>query len=79
MNKPDGMTVIDYQNVHDILMTLDIGDFPGIVKTYKKVMHDNGIFNGRDLYEKTEFELIRLFRKEVGVYITRHAVLTIVK
>jgi hypothetical protein len=24
MNKPDGMTVIDYQNVHDILMTLDI-------------------------------------------------------
>ncbi len=42
-------------------------------------MHDNGIFNGRDLYEKTEFELIRLFGKEVGVYITRHAVLTIVK
>ena len=27
MNKPDGLTVIDYQNVHDILMTLNIGDF----------------------------------------------------
>lgn len=63
MNKPDGMTVIDYQNVHDILMTLDIGDFPGVGKASKKVMHDNGIFNGRDLYEKTEFELIRLFGK----------------
>uniref|UniRef100_UPI000AC386B4 pyridoxal-phosphate dependent enzyme n=1 Tax=Staphylococcus aureus TaxID=1280 RepID=UPI000AC386B4 len=63
MNKPDGMTVIDYRNVHDILMTLDIGDFPGVGKASKKVMHDNGIFNGRDLYEKTEFELIRLFGK----------------
>ncbi len=52
MNKPDGMTVIDYQNVRDILMTLDIGDFPGVGKASKKVMHDNGIFNGRDLYEK---------------------------
>lgn len=48
------------------LMTLDIGDFPGVGKASKKVMHDNGIFNGRDLYEKTEFELIRLFGKEVG-------------
>ncbi len=36
MNKPDGMTVIDYQNVHDILMTLDIGDFPGVGKASKK-------------------------------------------
>ncbi len=63
MNKPDGLTVIDYQNVHDIFDNMDIGDFPGVGKASKKVMHDNGIFNGRDLYEKTEFELIRLFGK----------------
>ena len=31
-------------------------------------MHDNGIFNGRDLYEKTEFELIRLFERGRGLY-----------
>lgn len=43
MNKPDGMTVIDYRNVHDILMALDIGDFPGVGKASKKVMHDHGI------------------------------------
>ena len=29
MNKPNGLTVIDYNNVHEILMNLDIGDFPG--------------------------------------------------
>lgn len=27
MNKPNGMKVIDYNNVNDILMNLDIGDF----------------------------------------------------
>lgn len=63
MNKPDGMTVIDYRNVHDILMALDIGDFPGVGKASKKVMHDHGIFTGKDLYNKSEFELIHLFGK----------------
>ncbi|MDS3986030.1 DNA polymerase IV [Staphylococcus capitis] len=63
MNKPNGMTVIDYQNVHEILMNLDIGEFPGVGKASKKVMHDNGIFTGQDLYDKDEFELIRLFGK----------------
>src|SRR5699024_7505943 len=28
MNKPNGLTVIDYNNVNEILMGLDIGDFP---------------------------------------------------
>ena len=36
MNKPNGLTIIDYKNVHDILMGLDIGDFPGWVKLQKK-------------------------------------------
>ena len=35
MNKPNGMMVIHYQNVHDILMNLDIGDFPGVEKLLK--------------------------------------------
>lgn len=36
MNKPNGMKVIDYNNVNDILMNLDIGDFPGVGKASKK-------------------------------------------
>ncbi len=45
---------------------MDIGDFPGVGKASKKVMHDNGIFNGKKYYEKTEFELIRLLEKMSG-------------
>lgn len=63
MNKPNGLTVIDYNNVHEILMQLDIGDFPGVGKVSKKKMHQHHIYTGQDLYNKDEFELIRLFGK----------------
>lgn len=63
MNKPNGLTIIDYHNVHDILMGLDIGDFPGIGKATKQKMHDHEIFCGRDLYEQSEYNLVRLFGK----------------
>lgn len=63
MNKPNGMTVIDYENVHKILMALDIGDFPGVGKASEKIMHKHGIYNGQDLYQKDVFELVRLFGK----------------
>ena len=63
MNKPNGMMVIHYQNVHDILMNLDIGDFPGVEKLLK-IMHEHDIYTGKDLYSKSEFELIRWFGKK---------------
>ncbi|MEJ7220318.1 DNA polymerase IV [Staphylococcus gallinarum] len=63
MNKPNGLTVIDYNNVHEILMNLDIGDFPGVGKVSKEKMHEHDIFNGQDLYNQSEYELIRLFGK----------------
>ena len=63
MNKPNGLTVIDYNNVHEILMNLDIGDFPGVGKASKEKMHEHDIFNGQDLYNQSEYELIRLFGK----------------
>ncbi|AMY06746.1 DNA polymerase IV [Staphylococcus condimenti] len=63
MNKPNGITVIHYNNVNDILMNLDIGDFPGVGKATKEVMHANSIYNGQDLYNKDERELIRIFGK----------------
>ena len=70
MNKPNGMKVIDYNNVNDILMNLDIGDFPGVGKASKKVMHNHDIYTGKDLYDKTEFELIRWFGKRGrGLYL----------
>lgn len=61
--------VIHYQNVHDILMNLDIGDFPGVGKASKKIMHEHDIYTGKDLYSKSEFELIRWFgKKGRGLY-----------
>lgn len=70
MNKPNALTIIDYNNVHEILMNLDIGEFPGVGKASKKIMHENNIFNGQDLYDKSEFELIRLFGKRGrGLYL----------
>ena len=63
MNKPNGLTVIDYKNVHEILMGLDIGDFPGVGKASKEKMHEHQIYNGQDLYNQSERELIRLFGK----------------
>lgn len=63
MNKPNGLTVIDYHNVHNILMALDIGDFPGVGKVSKEKMHEHHIYTGQDLYDQSERELIRLFGK----------------
>ncbi|WP_349420709.1 DNA polymerase IV [Staphylococcus felis] len=64
MNKPNGLTVIDYANAHDILMKLDIGDFPGVGKASKIKMHKHHIYNGQDLYNQTERTLVHLFGKK---------------
>lgn len=64
MNKPNGLTVIDYQNVHSILMALDIGDFPGVGKASKVKMHEHQIFTGNDLYQLSEKTLIQWFGKK---------------
>ncbi|MBM0867041.1 DNA polymerase IV [Staphylococcus auricularis] len=63
MNKPNALTIIDYNNVHDILMNLDIGDFPGVGKASKEKMHAHGIYTGQDLYDQSERELVYLFGK----------------
>ncbi len=69
MNKPNNLTVIDYNNVHEILMNLDIGGFRGVGPTTEEKMHANGIYTGKDLYDKSERELIRLFgKKGHGLY-----------
>ena len=47
MNKPNGLTVIDYNNVHEILMQLDIGDFPGVGKASKKNASTSYIYRSR--------------------------------
>ncbi|WP_436896512.1 DNA polymerase IV [Mammaliicoccus sciuri] len=63
MNKPSGRTVIDYENVHDLLMSLPIGDFAGIGKVTEEKMKSLGINCGKDLYAYDQMELIQIFGK----------------
>lgn len=63
MNKPDGLTIIHHGNVHDILMALPIGDFPGVGKVTEEKMIKEGIHTGQDLYAYSEQQLIQLYGK----------------
>ena len=38
MNKPSGRTVINYENTHDLLMSLPIGKFAGVGKVTEEKM-----------------------------------------
>ncbi|WJP97456.1 DNA polymerase IV [Macrococcus bovicus] len=63
MNKPDGLTIIHHGNVHEILMPLPIGDFPGVGKVTEEKMKALGIETGQDLFNQTERDLINWFGK----------------
>ncbi|TDM12059.1 DNA polymerase IV [Macrococcus lamae] len=63
MNKPDGLTVIHHGNVHDLLMSLPIGAFPGVGQVTEEKMKQDGIHNGQDLFKLSENELIKKFGK----------------
>lgn len=64
MNKPNGLTVIHYRNVEQILSDLPIGEFPGVGKVTEEKMQRLKIMNGKDLRGKSELELIELFGKK---------------
>ncbi|MEM7180519.1 MAG: DNA polymerase IV [Spirochaetota bacterium] len=65
--KPNGLTVIPPEKVAAFLQDLPIGKFFGIGKVTEKKMQSLGIHNGKDLKQKSEAELIRLFGKS-GLY-----------
>lgn len=61
--KPAGLTVVPPKKAHDFLMQLDIKDFSGVGEKTLERMHTYEIFNGQDLYNKTELELSDAFGK----------------
>lgn len=61
--KPSGITVVPPEDSHYFLMDLPIEDFYGVGKKSVEKMHDWGIYKGKDLYEKSEFELVQRFGK----------------
>ena len=63
MNKPNGLTVITPGEVHEFIKTLPIEKFFGIGKVTAAKMKALEIYNGSDLLEFDQLELIRHFGK----------------
>ncbi|WP_051912507.1 DNA polymerase IV [Carnobacterium funditum] len=61
--KPAGVTVVTPDEALTFLRNLPIEKFYGVGKKTVERMHDSGIFNGEDLYQKNEMDLIRSFGK----------------
>lgn len=63
-NKPRGLTVILPEDAQDFLFQLPIEKFYGIGKKTIPVMHELGVYTGKDLYAIPEMTLIDLFGKK---------------
>jgi DNA polymerase-4 len=61
--KPNGLFVISPDNVTEFVEGLKIEQFFGVGKVTAKKMHENRIFTGYDLKQRSEAELVRLFGK----------------
>lgn len=61
--KPSGITVIPPEKAYEFLNNLEISKFYGVGKKTAEKMYQLNIFNGADLYQKDELELIHYFGK----------------
>lgn len=61
--KPAGITVIPPEKALDFLKVLPIEKFHGVGKKTVVRMHELDIYNGANLYQKSEMELIHYFGK----------------
>lgn len=68
INKPNGQKTIPPEEVISFLEELPINKFHGIGKVTAAKMHSHGIFNGKDLKEKNQAELVALFGKSGRYY-----------
>ncbi|MDR0543626.1 MAG: DNA polymerase IV [Dysgonamonadaceae bacterium] len=63
MQKPNGQYAVLPEDVEKFVGSLKIEQFFGVGKVTAQKMHENGIFTGYDLKQRTEAELVRLFGK----------------
>jgi DNA polymerase-4 len=63
INKPDGITLIPPEKAEEFIEELEIGDFYGIGKSTEAKMKRLGIYNGADLKQWSEFDLVEHFGK----------------
>jgi len=63
MDKPDGFYLIKPEHAEKFIEDLEIGLFFGVGKKTKEKMHQMGIFNGKDLKQLDQPEMIKHFGK----------------
>ncbi len=68
INKPNGQKTINPEEVLFFLEELPVSKFYGVGKVTAAKMHNNGIFKGIDLKQKTLEELVSLFGKSGNHY-----------
>ena len=68
INKPNGQKTINPEDVIPFLETLSVNKFYGVGKVTAAKMHNNGIFTGLDLKQKSIEELTTLFGKSGAYY-----------
>ncbi|MDR0541019.1 MAG: DNA polymerase IV [Dysgonamonadaceae bacterium] len=63
IRKPNGQYVVLPEDVEKFVESLKIEQFFGVGKVTARKMHENGVFTGYDLKQRSETELVRLFGK----------------
>lgn len=66
--KPNGFFVIRPEEAESFAESLKIEQFFGVGKVTAKKMHENRIYTGYDLKQRSEMELVRLFGKAGNTY-----------
>lgn len=66
--KPDGLCVIHPSVAEKFIETLPIEDFWGVGRITAQRMHEEGIYTGKDLKQKSREELVHLFGKVGYIY-----------
>lgn len=61
--KPRGLTTIDPSQAQVFLWQLPIEEFYGVGKKTVERMYDLEIYNGKDLYQVSEYDLVQIFGK----------------
>lgn len=68
IHKPNGLDVIDAQNVHQTFSKMELTDFPGIARRFEARLHERGIYTPLQFLEAEE----KLLTKKVFKSINGH-------
>lgn len=68
LHKPDGLDVIDKNNILDVLKTLALEDLCGIKKNNAARLNSIGVFTALDFYNASPEQLISAFSSITGYY-----------